>query len=73
MLFILTLNPLTPPTLSGPCSLLQVYVKYKCGAAPEVCHFYVVLCADRLLARPVEVWQVRWWHCAGHALQSCAF
>jgi nephrocystin-4 len=35
-----------------------VYIKYKCGPAPEVTHFYVVLYGDRLLARPIEVWQV---------------
>lgn len=37
----------------------QVYLKYKCGNAPEVTHFYVLLYLDRLLARPVEIWQVR--------------
>ncbi|KAG2438730.1 hypothetical protein HXX76_005275 [Chlamydomonas incerta] len=36
----------------------EVYVKYKIGAAPEVAHFYVLLYMDRLMARPVEVWQV---------------
>ena len=35
-----------------------MYIKYKCGPAPEVTHFYVVLYGDRLLARPIEVWQV---------------
>lgn len=28
------------------------------GGAPEVAHFYVLLYLDRLMARPVEVWQV---------------
>ena len=37
----------------------QVYVKYKCGSAPQVTHFYVLLYLDRLMARPVEIWQVR--------------
>lgn len=36
----------------------EVYIKFKCGAAPEVTHFYVLLYTDRLLSRPVEVWQV---------------
>ncbi len=36
----------------------EVYIKYKCGGAPEVAHFYVLLYLDRLLARPVETWQV---------------
>lgn len=36
----------------------QVYIKYQCGGAPQVTHFYVLLYADRLLSRPVEVWQV---------------
>ena len=35
-----------------------MYVKYKCGGAPEVTHFYVLLYLDRLMARPVEIWQV---------------
>jgi hypothetical protein len=37
----------------------QVYIKYKCGSAPQVTHFYVLLYLDRLMARPVEIWQVR--------------
>lgn len=37
----------------------EVYIKFKTGAAPEVAHFYVLLYSDRLLARPIEVWQVR--------------
>lgn len=38
-----------------------MYVKYKCSGAPEVTHFYVLLYLDRLLARPVEIWQVGGW------------
>jgi nephrocystin-4 len=37
---------------------MQVYIKFKCGAAPEVTHFYLLLYADRLMSRPIEVWQV---------------
>ena len=44
--------------LAGGAERDEVYVKYKCGTAPEVAHFYVLLYLDRLLARPVEVWQV---------------
>ncbi|GIL84279.1 hypothetical protein Vretimale_15928 [Volvox reticuliferus] len=36
----------------------ELYLKYKVGGAPEVAHFYVLLYLDRLMARPVEVWQV---------------
>ncbi len=35
----------------------HVYV-VQVGGAPEVAHFYVLLYLDRLMARPVEVWQV---------------
>lgn len=45
-------------TGGGDSSRDEVYIKYKCGAAPEVTHFYVLLYADRLLSKPVEVWQV---------------
>ncbi len=45
--------------MAGGTERDEVYVKYKCGTAPEVAHFYVLLYMDRLLARPVEVWQVR--------------
>ncbi|GFR44041.1 hypothetical protein Agub_g5201 [Astrephomene gubernaculifera] len=44
--------------LAGGPDRDEVYVKYKVGAAPEVAHFYVLLYLDRLMARPVEVWQV---------------
>ncbi|GLC73822.1 hypothetical protein PLESTF_001424700 [Pleodorina starrii] len=36
----------------------ELYLKAKAGAAPGVSHFYVLLYVDRLMARPVEVWQV---------------
>ena len=56
--------PLQVITGSGSSALTagaerdEVYVKYKCGVAPEVHHMYVLLYLDRLLARPVEIWQV---------------
>lgn len=37
----------------------------QCGGAPEVTHFYTLLYTDRLLARPVEVWQ-----CFAHCLRK---
>lgn len=40
-----------------PCPL-NAPVLIQIGAAPEVAHFYVLLYMDRLMARPVEVWQV---------------
>eukprot|EP00955_Chlamydomonas_euryale_P030464 320552-Chlamydomonas_euryale.AAC.45 len=43
----------------------EVYLKYKLGGAPEVTHFYVLLYTDRLMARPVEVWQ-----CFAHCLRK---
>ncbi|KAF5838835.1 hypothetical protein DUNSADRAFT_2093 [Dunaliella salina] len=46
------------PLAGGPGTRDEVFIKYKCGPAPEVTHFYVVLYGDRLLARPIEVWQV---------------
>jgi nephrocystin-4 len=36
----------------------ELYIKYKVGGAPDVVHFYVLVYLDRLMARPVEVWQV---------------
>ncbi|KXZ51260.1 hypothetical protein GPECTOR_13g747 [Gonium pectorale] len=36
----------------------ELYIKFKVGAAPEVSHFFILLYLDRLMARPVEVWQV---------------
>lgn len=36
----------------------ELVLKYKCGAAPEVAHFYVWLYADSQMAKPLEAWQV---------------